>query len=78
MTALPGGTKMKTCEPTGDDLLQRDVLGPLAGTAELVFGPHYALTLENHMPFDLFPYVFYFDPRKYVVQVSFVLFLRNI
>jgi hypothetical protein len=33
----------------------------------------YGLTIENHTLTDLFLYVLFFDPRKYVIQVSVIL-----
>ena len=34
--------------------------------------PYYGLTLVNASDVDLFPYVFYFDPNDYSVQVSYI------
>jgi hypothetical protein len=38
-------------------------------------GELYGLTLKNNSPFDLFPYVFYFDPYDYTIQVKGRLFM---
>lgn len=34
--------------------------------------PYYGLTLVNASDVDLFPYVFYFDPSDYSVQVCYI------
>ena len=67
--------------PAGDNLFQppdTDVMRmALAGTAVLEGSAsdfEYALTLENHTSTDLFAYVFFFDPRKYVIEVSLIKF----
>ena len=68
--------------PTGDNLFHVpahvDIMRTrLAGAAELRGSAstlQYALTLENHILIDLFPYVFFFDPRKYDIEVSLMKF----
>jgi hypothetical protein len=67
--------------PTGDDLLAHDpeevfsdVDAPydIKEVKEAVISDmdaYYGLTLENHSQFRLFPYVFYFDPSDYSIQV---------
>ena len=44
----------------------------LAGTAVLEESASYGLTLVNHTSTDFFPYVFFFDPGKYDIEVSLV------
>jgi hypothetical protein len=71
-------TGHKSMIPTGDNLFR--VPAPdavtratLAGTAVLegsAADHEYGLTLENHTSVDLFPYVLFFDPRKYTIEVS--------
>jgi hypothetical protein len=67
--------------PTGDDLLSCDaepIIHVDGGTFEVpdvkeAVIPEddnfYCLTLENRSQIDLFPYVFYFDPSDYSIQV---------
>jgi hypothetical protein len=33
-------------------------------------GAKYAFLMRNTSPYDLFPYLFYFDPNDYTVKVS--------
>lgn len=67
--------------PVGDNLFQvpvhaDDTRKALAGAAVLEGSAdsQYALTLNNHTSTDFFPYVFFFDPRKYVIEVSLIKF----
>jgi hypothetical protein len=66
--------------PVGDNLFHApahaDVMRrALAGVAVLEGSAadlEYALTLENHTSTDFFPYVFFFDPRKYVIEALYL------
>ena len=66
--------------PVGDNFFQVPVhadvtRNALAGAAMLeASNCQYALTLENHTSTDFFPYIFFFDPRKYVIEVSLIKF----
>ncbi|KAI0946425.1 hypothetical protein AcW1_009891 [Taiwanofungus camphoratus] len=66
--------------PTGDDLLAADS-EPVVCDANTLYDvkevkeaviydleSYYGLTLENYSDYDLFPYVFYFDPSDYSIQ----------
>ena len=80
LNLTPNTTGPPSFMPTGDNQFRAPghagvMRTDLAGAAELK-GPaanlQYALTLENHTSTDFFPYVFFFDPRKYVIEVSLI------
>ena len=66
--------------PVGDNLFQvpvdaditRNALAGAAVLEGLASDLQYGLTLENHTSTDFFPYVFFFDPREYVIEVSLI------
>ena len=61
--------------PTGDDLFTtttstESTTDDLKEAVIHDMDAYYGLTVENHSDVDLFPYVFYFDPAEYSVQVN--------
>jgi len=71
--------------PIGDDLLASDTepipksedafhyrLEEVKEAVITDMDSYYGLTLTNRSPFDLFPYVFYFDPEKYSIQAWYL------
>jgi len=61
--------------PVGADLLELEVTTSSRSGVDvreatiMDLDPRYGFTLENHSDVDLFPYLFYFDPSDYSVQV---------
>jgi hypothetical protein len=82
LTLTPRLTGPPSFIPIGDNLFQvpvhadvtRNALAGAAVLEGLASNFYFGLTLENHTSTDFFPYVFFFDPRKYVIEVSLTKF----